>query len=242
MPYRSISADLKQRALWLLSNGYLPDELHAILNVSRCSVQQWADNLAVHGHIVPPPNVLQGRPHNLNNIQMFGLIGLIMASLAMFLDELQDWLALEHDVLISTTVLHMNIRNAGLTYKLLRRRAVERDEVAREQWKADVRANFVAAQIVWTDESSKDDRTIYRHYGRAPVGHRAVIDTQFVRGERYSILPAMTTDGYIAVRIVLGSVEGGEFFSFIVEEVVRRYTLSSLLQIITTHGALSSRI
>ena len=101
----------------------------------------------------------------------------------MILDELQDWLALEHDMLISTTALHMNIQNTGLTYKLLCRRAVERDEVVREQWKADVHANFVAAQIMWMDESSKDDRTIYRHYGQALVGHRAVINTQFVHGE-----------------------------------------------------------
>ena len=173
---------------------------------------------------------------------MYGLVGLIMASPAMFLDELQDWLTLEHHVLISTTALHMNIQNARLTYKLLHRRAVERDEVAREQWKVDVHANFVAAQIVWTDESSKDDWTIYWHYGWAPVGHHTVIDTQFVHGEQYSIFPAMTTDGYIAMCIVLGSVKGGEFFSFIVEEVAGHYTLSSLLQIIMTHGALSSHI
>ena len=85
----------------------------------------------------------------------------------MYLDELQDWLVLEHDVLISTTSLHDNIQDAGLTYKLLRRRAAERDEVARDQWKEDVWLNFVVAQMVWTDESSKDDHTIYRHYGRA---------------------------------------------------------------------------
>ena len=114
---------------------------------------------------------------------MYGLIGLIMASPAMFLDELQDSLALKHDVLISTTALHMNIQNARLTYKLLCQRAVERDEVAREQWKADVHANFVAAQIVWTDELSKDDRTIDWHYGQALVGHHAVIDTQCVHRE-----------------------------------------------------------
>ena len=101
----------------------------------------------------------------------------------MFLDELQDWLTPEHNVLISTTVLHMNIQNARLTCKLLCQRAVERDEVAREQWKVDVHANFVAAQIVWMDESSKDDQTIYQHYGWAPVGHCTVIDTQFVCGE-----------------------------------------------------------
>ena len=49
----------------------------------------------------------------------------------MFLDELQDWLALEHDVLISKMALHQNIRGTGLTYKLLHRRAAERDEDAR---------------------------------------------------------------------------------------------------------------
>ena len=86
-------------------------------------------------------------------------------------------------MLISTTVLHMNIWNARLTYKLLHRRAVERDEVVREQWKADVHANFVAAQIVWMDELSKDDQTIYQNYGWALVGHCTVINTQFVCGE-----------------------------------------------------------
>ena len=86
-------------------------------------------------------------------------------------------------MLISKMMLHDSIHDAGLSYKLLHRRAVERDEGVREQWKEDVCINFVAAQIVWTDKSSKDDRTIYRHYGCAPTGQRAVIDAQFVRGQ-----------------------------------------------------------
>jgi len=80
--------------------------------------------------------------------------------------------------------------------------------------------------MVWTDKSSKDDRTIYHHYGRAAAGQRAVIDAQFVRGEHYSILPAMTVDGYIATRIIPGSVGGTEFFDFIVEDVVHSRTFS----------------
>ena len=66
----------------------------------------------------------------------------------MYLNELQDWPALEHDVLISTTSLYNNIQDIGLTYKLLHQRAAERDEVARDQWKEDVRLKFVVAQIV----------------------------------------------------------------------------------------------
>src|SRR6266481_2971980 len=106
---------------------------------------------------------------------MYGLIGIIEASPAMYLDELQDWLILKYDILISKMTLHDNIRDAGISYKLLHQRAVERDEVARERWKEDVGANFVVAQMVWTDESSKDNWMIYHHYGRAATGQCAVI-------------------------------------------------------------------
>jgi hypothetical protein len=144
----------------------------------------------------------------------------------MYLDELQDWLALEHDILISKSALDENIREAGLSYKLLRQRAAERNEAVREELKADVHANFVARQMVWTDESSKDNQTIYHHYGQAAAGQQAVIDAQFFRGEHYSILPAMTVDGYIATCIVPGSVDSAEFFDFIVEDVVHSKAFS----------------
>ncbi|KAH7871051.1 uncharacterized protein C8R40DRAFT_1007066, partial [Lentinula edodes] len=57
------------------------------------------------------------------------------------------------------------------------------------------------------DETSKDERTIYRHYGRAPAGQRATISANFVRGERYSLVAAMSTEGYEACRVVPGSVD-----------------------------------
>ena len=208
MPGEAISTDLKQRALWLLAAGYLLDDICTILNISSQSAQRWANDLATHGHVLPPQNPLQGQQHTLNAIHIYGLIGIIEASPAMYLDELQDWLALEHNMLISKMMLHNSIHNARLSYKLLHRRAVERDEGVREQWKEDVRINFMVAQMVWMDESSKDDHMIYRHYEHAPTGQRAVIDAQFVRGQRYSILPAMTIDGYISTRIVPESVQG----------------------------------
>ena len=143
----------------------------------------------------------------------------------MYLDKLQDWLAFEHDMLISKMMLHDSLCDARLSYKLLHWRAVERDEGVREQWKEDVRINFVVAQMVWMDESSKDDCMIYCHYGRAPTSQHAVMDAQFICGQQYSILPAMTIDGYMIILtcIVPESVQGADFFDFIVEDVVRCY-------------------
>jgi hypothetical protein len=60
MPYRLIGANIKQQALWLLAEGYLPDEVHVILDVSNRSMQRWTANLAGYGHVIPPHNPLQG--------------------------------------------------------------------------------------------------------------------------------------------------------------------------------------
>ena len=43
----------------------------------------------------------------------------------------------------------------------------------------------------------------------------------FLRGIRYSILPALTTDGIIALEIVEGSITKEVFLTFLREQVVR---------------------
>ena len=141
----------------------------------------------------------------------------------MFLDEIQDWLALAYNTAISKTTLFENIRDLGITYKLLRKAAAERDEEVRQEWVDDMRTHFMASQLVMVDETSKDDRTIYRHYGRAVNGQRATISAKFVRGERFSMVAALSVGavGYEAVRVVPGSVDGDIFFDFIVNELVR---------------------
>ena len=138
----------------------------------------------------------------------------------MYLDEIQDWLAVAYEIKLSKTALFQNIRDAGLTYKLLCKAAAERDEEARAEWMDDMNAHFTARQLVFVDESSKDDHTIYRHYGQAPAGVRATIHANFIRGDRYSIVAGLSLDGYEAVRVVPGSLDGDEFIDFIVNDLV----------------------
>ncbi|KAF8519199.1 hypothetical protein JB92DRAFT_3141831 [Gautieria morchelliformis] len=125
---RCVAITDDDRALWLLHNGYM-EEVGIILNVSKSSMTRWAQNLEVYGNVVPPRNPLQGRPGALNTTQMHALINLVQNAPEMFLNELQDWLALEHDILVAITTLHYATQNAGLSYKLLRRQAAERDEI-----------------------------------------------------------------------------------------------------------------
>jgi transposase len=222
MVYRHISKDLKERALWLILHEYAPEDICELFDISTRSVARWKQNNRTYGSVIPPPNPMQCRPRILNGDMTHDLYTLLEEAPEMYLSEIQDWIALTYEVHISKSALHTNIRDAGITYKLLRRAAAERDEDFRQEWKQDVDAHFTASQMIFVDETSKDERTIYRHYGRSITGGRATISANFVRGERYSMVAALSLDGYEAVDVVPGSVDGEGFLNFIVDDVVRR--------------------
>jgi transposase len=176
MVYRAISEDLKVHALYLLEQGYITEEVCELLGVSRRSLYRWKANQLDYGGVIPPTNPFRGRPRILNADQTHDLLTLLAEAPEMYLDEIMDWVALYLDAAISRTALHMLINDAGLTYKILRRAASERDEEVREQWRQLIWTNFVASMIVTADESSKDERTIFRKRGRAPSRHRGETD------------------------------------------------------------------
>ena len=64
--------------------------------------------------------------------------------------------------------------------------------------------------------SAKDERTISREYGYA----RAQKSVVFVRGQRYSILPALPLEGIIGFEIIEGSYDKEKFKNFIFSKVV----------------------
>ena len=52
------------------------------------------------------------------------------------------------------------------------------------------------------------------------------IQDDFGRGTRYSLCAALTTDGYLATRVIEGSYDADEFYSFIAEDVVSIFYFS----------------
>jgi hypothetical protein len=59
-----------------------------------------------------------------------------------------------------------------------------------------------------------------RVYGYSNRGCRIQGNTIFLRGKRYTILPALSLDGYIAVDIMEGSCNKEKFKDFILSKVV----------------------
>jgi transposase len=211
---------MKQRALYLLlEEGWEIDQITTALGVHSKSIERWQHNYENHGS-VDPSTPLRGRRRLLSSDIAEELHEMLIESPSLLLDEIGEWLAIYHDQPISTTALHDNLKDLGLTYKRLKRIAAERDDAYRADWLHNMTSNYEANQLVFLDEPSKDDRVILRRYGWAIQGQPAIKNVSLNRGIRYSVLPALTIDGYMAVRAVEGSIDGAEFYDFVLNDVV----------------------
>lgn len=222
MVNRRISNDLKECALRLWENGWEEHDICAALCVSRASLYRWQSIFDEFGAVRRPPSPLLGRTRIITRAVFSSLHLLLKDNPDTYLDELSYWLAVYHDIKISSSALHHTLQTAGLTRKLLHKIARERDEELRTEWRDMIRDNFGGQgyEFIFVDETSKDDRTTARRYGYAMSGQTAELHHVFKRGTRYSVVAALSKEGYIASRVVEGSLDSFEFFDFIAEEVV----------------------
>ncbi|RIB22498.1 hypothetical protein C2G38_2295178, partial [Gigaspora rosea] len=67
---------------------------------------------------------------------------------------------------------------------------------------------------------AKDEQTIIRGYGYSEINTKAVEKVVFLRGKRYTILPALTLDGIIAIDIMEISCMKLIFKEFVITQVL----------------------
>ncbi|GES85799.1 homeodomain-like protein [Rhizophagus clarus] len=67
--------------------------------------------------------------------------------------------------------------------------------------------HYTQNQLIFLDKSAKDERSLTRLYGYSPRNIRAQKKVAFIRGKRYTILPALTLEGFVAVDIFEGSCD-----------------------------------
>ncbi|KIK91611.1 hypothetical protein PAXRUDRAFT_149133 [Paxillus rubicundulus Ve08.2h10] len=75
-------------------------------------------------------------------------------------------------------------------------------------------STYASHQLVFIDKSNKDGWTLVQLSGCPPVGEQAVESMTHKCGKCWSIIPTLTTDGYIALHAISGSVNGEDFFEF----------------------------
>ncbi|KZP06306.1 hypothetical protein FIBSPDRAFT_764652, partial [Athelia psychrophila] len=61
-----ISKDIKDRALYVLFEGYIIEDVCDIFDVSERSLCRWRATWEARGSVIPPHQPIQGRPRILN--------------------------------------------------------------------------------------------------------------------------------------------------------------------------------
>jgi hypothetical protein len=75
-------------------------------------------------------------------------------------------------------------------------------------------------QLVFIDESAKDDRTQHRRFGYSLSGIRAEKDCIFIRGKRYTLEAALGSSGIIAYKIKEDAMSSEDFYDFVTQDLV----------------------
>ena len=102
----------------------------------------------------------------------------------------------------------------------LEKHAKERSEILRGHYIMTVGAYFRPEQLIFLDESAKDERTPCRQYGHSPRNQAAIKKVVFIRETHYTLLPALSLDGIIALDVLQGSCTKEQFRNFILAQVV----------------------
>lgn len=168
MPYRTISRDLKLAAIRLYEREILPlDDILDIMTFSRRTffriLRLWRSTGDVVMHRF---GTIKGRPRLLNFDDIHYILQLVRLRPDWFLDELLDLLKTNCYISVHYVTIHRELQRAGVSYKKLKRIASERKEEARNAYIAHI-AQYEPEEIGFLDETSKNEKTAARGYGRS---------------------------------------------------------------------------
>ena len=99
---------------------------------------------------------------------------------------------------------------------------VKRNEIVRVHYLATIGERYTRNQLIFLNESAKDERSLSRLYGYSLRNTRAQKKVVFIRGKRYTILPALTLDGFVALDVFEGSCDRERFVDFVLNQVVSK--------------------
>ncbi|CAB4494727.1 unnamed protein product [Rhizophagus irregularis] len=227
---KTVAEDLKWRVILLYSDGYSRKQIAKLLYIGETLVNKVINTYTKWGCVVNPWRRLPGKKKVFNRSDINILCEIVHDHVDYYLDEYIEEMQARTGKRVSIPTLWRSLAYCGITRKKLHKAASERNELLRSAFIATI-GHYRTDQLVFMDESSKDERTLTRLYGYSEINSRAIKKVVFVRGKRYTLLPALTEQGIIAVDIMEGSCTKQRFKEFVISQVV-----SILFYIITFYN------
>jgi len=223
MAPRQVSDDLKAQIPALHREGYRVKDICHLLDIKKTLVYRVLKLYSQYGVVSNPHkySCMIGRPRSLTHADQFFISAIIDHRRSVYLDELWDELWHKRHVHTTLSTLSCTIQQLPLSRKVISVHAYERSEVSRALYMNRIAEEAPDANmLVFVDEAAKNECTLSQKYGWSHKTVHCVVQRPFVRGLRYSIIPAITLDGIIAYDIVEGPVDGKRFLKFLKDHVV----------------------
>ena len=139
---------------------------------------------------------------------------------SIYLREIQEKLYTNHDIKLALCTINLSLHRLGYSWKVMDKRALERDEERRSIFQARIHSVYTPDQLAIVDEMGANCFTDSRKRGWARKGSRTKEKTKQNRGKNYSLIAAMNTDGMIAKRAIRGAFDYDEFSDFIFSDLI----------------------
>jgi transposase len=194
------------------------------LGIGRSTAYEWQTNLIQYGSVISPGQALLGRPYVTSKADEMALLRLLETHGWVYQDEMRQWLLEERGVDVSRTTMSDILKRNGWTRKKIEYMSINRSEELRRAYIEDM-VNYSTEDLIFIDESIFNEKTGWRTRGYAPIGEAARYQISLERGNTWSVLPALTIDGYLpCTAIQKGYVNREELIIWLREKLLPTIT------------------
>lgn len=145
-----------------------------------------------------------------------------------YLDEVASWCFDEFNIALSSSSIWRALKRAKWSRKRASKVALEQSQELRN-WYKSRSCYWEGHRLVFIDESASNERTGSRKYGWSPQGTRCTDFELMQRSERWSILPAMTLDGWLDNPLIYQGAINAELFYEWLNSVLQAVPIGSII-------------
>ena len=215
----SYSPQIKAAVKYDLECGRTDNDIAARHQVSKSTVYRYRKHWEEWGEVALEPLSHGGRPRALDLAHGMALLDYLNERPTAYLDEMRFFLYDAFDLLVDESTISRELRRLDFSRKKCRQVAAQRSQDLRDWWMQRL-VGWRGNQLVYLDESASSERTGERPTGWAPIGDTPTLIRSLKRHKRWSILPAIALEGYIAYTIHQGSITTEIFNDFVRYQVL----------------------
>ena len=205
---------------YLLETELSAADIAVNVGVSKRTIERVRLSYELFGKPYPDPVAVRGKHRALSYEHGCWLVSYLDDQPSAYLDELVLALYDEFELEVHKTTVYRYLSGCGWSRKVAKQVAAQRNATLRAVW-ASRAARWSMEDLCFVDESAANEKTGARKRGWSPKGLSCQVLRTLKRSERYSILPALTVNGYLPEPLVIqGGVHQEVFARWIVESVL----------------------